>query len=313
MSYLYTAYGLTIDSEIELPELKSHAIMDFNSFDADVKIRSGMVPDHLPSAHAKRQHVQVGDREVLLTFKHVGRFLVANGTEILFSSFPQATPSQIRLHLLGSCLGAIFQQNSKLTFHGGAVNTLNGVILFLGKRGTGKSTLTATLSKCGYSFLSDDVCVMDNPYAGNKLYPGAPFIKLCPNSLEELGNDSDGLQKVKTSREKYLLPVIPYKTKAPVQVARIYILKWGKQFCISPVNKSEAVPLLAGNTYRPWMLKKNIGEARILGMCAQLIQTIPVYTLSRPFDISRINETITHIESHGNNSHKTMESVMVPH
>lgn len=311
MSYLYTAYGLTIKSEIELPELKPHGILTINPVDADVTIRSGMVEENLPSAHSKRKHVQVGDREVLLTFKHVGRFLVTNGTDILFSSFAQAQPSQIRLHLLGSCLGAIFQQRSKLTFHGGAVNIKNQITLFLGKRGTGKSTLTATFFNRGYLVFSDDVCVMDDPYVGNNLYPGAPFIKLCTSSLKKLGSDSVGLQKVITSREKYLLPLPTGSENAPVKVDRIYILRWGNQIRITHVSKKEALPLLAGNTYRPWMSKKNLGEAKILDMCTQLIQRIPVYTLTRPFDITRIEEAIPHIESHGNDSQRTMKSVVL--
>ena len=51
--------------------------------------------------------------------------------------------SDVRVFLLGSCIGALLHQRGILVLHAGAIHTDKGAVLFTGPWGIGKSTLLA--------------------------------------------------------------------------------------------------------------------------------------------------------------------------
>ena len=65
--------------------------------------------------------------------------------------------SDIRVFLLGSCLGALLHQRGVLALHASAIETDQGAVLFMGDSGMGKSTTLQAFIKRGYKMLADDI------------------------------------------------------------------------------------------------------------------------------------------------------------
>lgn len=299
MPFYYGAFGLTIESGIELFGLEPIGPGDLRlSGRPDVSIGLGKVPENLEFAHAKKGHVQVGPGEVLITHPLSARFLIQHGESVVIDPLGLSL-HQVALGVTGSCLGAVLQQRMKLTFHGGAVKREGrGVILFLGRKGAGKSTISALLGRDGYDVLVDDICAVEKTEDGCSLLPGIPSIKLCSRSIDTLGYDSNGLRMVKTHCDKYLVPIKHMVNQGLPVIERIYILGWADRMEIVSVNRKQAVPLLSKSTYRKWMIRQIMGESGVFGVCSHIAQSVPVYTFLRPKDLLCIEESLEYVMKH---------------
>ncbi|MCP4397035.1 MAG: hypothetical protein GY801_07015 [bacterium] len=82
---------------------------------------------------------------------------------------------------IASELGALLHQRELLPLHGSAIKVNDGVCVFVGLSGNGKSTVAAAFRQRGYQVLADDVCVVSIREDG--LPPGDPRV----SAVEALG------------------------------------------------------------------------------------------------------------------------------
>jgi hypothetical protein len=179
----YSAYLLSIDSEIALPEL---SVDSAGSEEApDVIIRLGDVnPDGLPEGLQLGPCLWVGRDRLWYHVPNVARFLVQDGNSIRIDPEPGADDDSLRLFLLGSALGALLMQRGYLVLHGNAIRVGNQCLVCVGDPGAGKSTLAAGFMQRGYAVLADDVVPVDE---GCRALPGFPRIKLWQDAVDKLG------------------------------------------------------------------------------------------------------------------------------
>src|SRR4030067_3268450 len=150
----FTAYGLIFHSEWESPELLE------SSGDPDVIIRIGEVPGQLDSFFGKPDLYQVNENEFLLKLEGIANFWVKDGKEIVIQPAPNHLDSEVRLYLLGTCLGVLLHQRGILALHASAIETAAVAVLFSGPSGVGKSTLMDAFLKRAYCMLADDETVI---------------------------------------------------------------------------------------------------------------------------------------------------------
>jgi hypothetical protein len=214
----YAAFGLNLSSELELPELPA-ATTDAVP---DVRIRLGPVPERLPDAQAGGVLYQTAPARFLLALEHT-RFLVQDGSDIRFDRLEQR-PEQLRVFLLGSCLGALLHQRGLLPLHGSAIRTPRGAVVFLGHSGAGKSTLLGAMLQRGHALLADDVAAVRITGEGQPLVePAIPRLRLWADSAERLGYLPALLQQEQPELEKYILPP-PEFAPGAAPLHRIYVL-----------------------------------------------------------------------------------------
>jgi hypothetical protein len=279
----YILAGLTIRSELPLPELPPCALADSSP---DVEIRCGSVPDSLSGAIASTPMAQIAEHAVLLEIPGVGRFYVQAGKQVRVQPDSDVKAEDLRLFLLGSAFGAIYFQRGFFPLHASVVVINGGAIAFAGDPGAGKSTLAAWLNTQGYPLLCDDVCVIrftadEQPVA----YPAFPRLKLWADALSAFDIDHRGLQRDYSRADKYHLSARGEFRLEPAPLRHINLLKFSDDPApphIEDINPAHAVPLLRDNTYR-FQYISGLGLTRRHFLdCVKLARNTQTHFLVRP-------------------------------
>jgi len=208
------AFGLVIESEIDLPELPLAAVGEA----ADVEIRLVRLPP------ADRPSLHLRDGEVFLRIRDVAHFRFRAGREIAVDVAPGASPREVRAFLLGSAIGVLCHQRGLLPLHASAIVAAGRAIAFAGPSGAGKSTLAAHFQSRGQQSLCDDVCVVSFGADGRPLaWSAASHAKLWGDSLRQLGREAATLERARPDENKYLLPALAQHAGA-APLDRVYLL-----------------------------------------------------------------------------------------
>ena len=165
----YLAYGLSIESEITLPELvtvseprRAH----------DLHVRLGRGPrsqsKHLrwvfrldrPSGAPWLSCARAREG-YLVRFAGIADFTVTfDGREIVCWPATREDDDTLRHLLLDQVVPLTFKLRGREALHATAVRTPQGVCAFVGPTGSGKSTVAAGFLKAGYPVISDDCLIL---------------------------------------------------------------------------------------------------------------------------------------------------------
>jgi hypothetical protein len=284
INYQYKVYGLSIGSELELPEL----IPDQNG-KVDVTISSGKVPEHLPEVRSSGILFEAGSNDFLFKFQGIGRFRVQNGSRITVQAEKNALSEEIRLVLLGSSTGALLHQRGMLAIHGSAISDGKQTTILTGQSGVGKSTLAAGLLELGYSVIADDISVIAQKGEQDFVVErGIPHLKLWKDILVHL-NKADGLSKVRPQLEKFWLP-IPAPQEGTPRLSKVVILSPSnlKDFNYLEILGRDKFHQLRNNTYRLQFIDKmNQTEVHFRNL-SQVINSIQMFHVYRPHELINI-------------------------
>lgn len=277
--FKYSAFGINIQSEIELPELPA------GFFDVyDVSIHWGNNPEKLNGAKGSGVLYQAKKDDFLLRLNTVGSYRVQNGKTITVERLNSATDEEIRLFLLGSAFGAMIHQRELLPFHGSTVAKDGFAYVISGNSGAGKSSLAATLVKMGFSLLADDISVIKTETGKPMVYPGIPHLKLWEDVMRKLEEDISMYTKVRPQLLKYRKPAEEafINRSAPLHSIVILSSKNTSGFEIKPVKGVEKFNLLKNNTYRYQYLPGLEKTVEHFRMTTELAGASKVYQLKRP-------------------------------
>lgn len=290
--YVYTAYNLTFHSDIQLPELLP------GDGAADVLIHCGRTPEHLPGLADDRNFFQAIENQLLLRIPGVARFWILDGKEIIVEPALESEERDVRVYLLGSCLGALLHQRGALALHASAIRTEAGAVLFAGHSGSGKSTLLTAFLQRGYGMLADDVCAVVPGDSGELLVlPAIPRSKLWADAADGLGIETDGLPRVYSKENKYAIPLAGHFTTGSLPLSRIYVLAPhnGDTLAIEPLDGLARVAALLEYTFRePFLdgLRQRESHLRLAAAAAQQANIFVVHAPRARFSAYAIAEAI---------------------
>ncbi len=279
MHFRYLAYGLKIDSELELPELGDSCEPEG---EADLTIRLGNVARYGTEGGGERDDMRWNDPQTFwLHADAVAHYLVSNGREITVMIETGADASSVRVYLLGSACGALLVQRGFLVLHGNAIRVGDACLVCVGDSGAGKSTLAAGFLRNGFQVLADDVVAVD--IEGHAI-PGFPRIKLWQDAADHLGFSTEGRIRVFPDMDKYNLPIAPFDHAARLPIRWVYHLTSGDvdEICIEPVTGQRRFGLLRDNTYRNEYLDGPDMLGGHLKQCGRLAGQIHLSKVVRP-------------------------------
>lgn len=243
----YRAFGLTINSEIPLPELVPCPE------DGKVIIRLGKVPESLLNPVATGVCFQASPGKFLLRIENVAVYYVDSGNYIQIEPFPGASEDDIRLFLLGSVMGAVLHLNGLFPVHGSSIEVNGKAVIFSGISGSGKSMLAAAFKNNGNKILSDDISAVSfNANQQAIIHPGFPRLKLWHDSLIKLGESLDNLPRVRNQIDKVWLDANDNFSVNPLPLSMIYMLGMlpAENSKIEPLRGVDKFNALKNNTYR---------------------------------------------------------------
>ena len=278
-NYRYKAFGLIIQSEIELPELPTAL------GETDVTVSLGVVPTTLTNPTFIGVRFESSPNEFLLRIEHIASYYVVNGNHITVAINPNTDDEEVRLFLLGSAFGALIHQRGHLPFHGSSININNSAVIFSGHSGAGKSTLAAAFYKKGYPILSDDVSVITMSEENTPVVqPGYPQMKLWSDSIKRLGEDPSSFKKIRKRVEKHNVPVVQYYQKEPIPLHNIFIIVSSNlgELKVEHIKGLEKFNLLRNHTYRFNFIVGQQMQTNHFNFITTLSKQVNVFRLTRP-------------------------------
>ncbi|TKH10297.1 aldolase [Peribacillus simplex] len=279
---VYEAYGLTVTSDIALPELLPINIVDDKT---DIVIEKADLHT-LWSKHSVPDDDFVIKKDWIMF--HVSKtaiFSIQSGNRIEFSPFDEAQEDEIRLYILGTCMGAILMQRKILPIHGSAVAIDGKAYAIVGDSGAGKSTLASAFLKRGYKLMSDDVIpVTLNNENIPIVTPSYPQQKLWLESLNHFEMDSNNYQPLIVREDKFAVPVQDQFITEQLPLAGVFelIKSENAEIEIKPISSLQRFYKLYHHTYRNFFIQKSGLMDWHFNTSAKMIKKIEFFQLRRP-------------------------------
>ncbi|HEX3717562.1 MAG TPA: hypothetical protein VH595_06310 [Verrucomicrobiae bacterium] len=286
------AYGLAIQSEIQLPEAPA------TTAPPQVIIRFGKVEKPRGAADAER--VYAIDREEFRVFwRGVGTFVIRSGREVIIEPEPDCEEAIMRLYVLGPALGILLHQRGLLVLHASVVSIDGCVIGFLGEKGWGKSTMAAALNARGHALVTDDILAV-TPYAYGPpmAQPGLPHFKLWPEAVvASFGGDPNNLVRIHSKVEKRIREADSDVGWEPAPLRRLYVLDRGPTLESIPMTQSMALMALVRHSYLSRFMRLLDGTKENFLQCSRLVQSASIHRLQRPSDLNVLGEVVRLVEA----------------
>ncbi len=292
MSYRYVAYGLIVDSEIELPDLGNPPQA---AAEADLTIRYGELPRWGTKGGGNYNGMRwIDPAHFWFHADGIAHYFVADGDEITVMNERDADMTMVRLYLLGTVFGAMLRQRGMLVLHGNAIRIGDACVICIGDSGAGKSTLAAGFMQRGFDVIADDVVPVD---VDGCAIPGAPRIKLWQDAADHIGLSTKGLRRIATHSDKYSLHLKDFDPYLHVPVRWIYLLTPDEvdEVLIEPVRGSARFQILKNNSYRDDYVDNPAMLAEHLNQCSRLADQIYLAKIRRPLNYFLLSTLIDRI------------------
>jgi hypothetical protein len=214
-------FGRRVHSAFVLPEWLPWTGDPEHPF--DVIIASGVVPPFGPKARRIGPAIELLDDALRMSIPDVAHYRLDGTSQITIEPMMQTDAADIRLFLYSTILSALCYRLGLIPLHVGAVEVDGRALIFGGRSGIGKSTLTAHLVARGYRLVADDMCALDIRSGQPLIWPSFPRVKLWQDAADHLGWPTTGLVQARAELRKFFVPIDHYVTK-PLSPAHLVIL-----------------------------------------------------------------------------------------
>lgn len=279
----YIVFGLEVESALDLPaaRLETHPYPR----PADVTIRvCGYWEAHASGADATRS-ITASSSEVVLCWEDVGRYVIRGGRQIDIWPRRGAAERLLGLFVTGSAFAMLLYQRGITVLHGSVVEIAGQAVGFLGDKGAGKSTLAMGMQQRGGLLISDDLLAL---HAGPEFLalPGFRQMKLWPDTLRQLGLETEELEPLRPELEKRGMPIPAHLPQPPVPLHHLFVLQHSAQTRIMALNAKQALLALLPHWYPARfgteVMQQLQAQPRQFAQCVALAQGTRVSLLGRP-------------------------------
>lgn len=291
----YIAFGLHISSAFQLPELKQ---IRYENCEPDLIIKKEDLSSLWLEYVKTDAYYYIKENFCMVRVPGVAIFKIEDGEVISFSPIDGSNDDQIRLYLLGTCLGVALLQRKMLPIHGSCIGIDGRCYAFVGDSGVGKSTLASAFISRGFQLLTDDVVAVTLSKDNIPLViPSYPQQKLWLESLNQFGRESNQYKPIYDRETKFAIPVTERFVDEPMPLAGIFVLSKTDQYDIeiAPIQKLERFPIVYYNTYRNFMIHRLGLMDWHFEFSAKLVNGLDFYQVKRPKSRFTANELVDNI------------------
>ena len=287
---MYTAFGLNVQSEVLLPEATQQ--LDQSNL-VDVQI----IIDDMPIIEDEwtkiNDYFAMKENEILFQVPDVATFFIKDGKQIIVTPETNANEDQIRLYLLGTCMGVILLQRKILPLHGSVIAIDGKAYAFVGDSGAGKSTLASAFLNQGYQILTDDVIpVQLNEENIPIVIPSYPQQKLWQESLDQFGVDSNQYRPLFARETKFSVPVESkfYSESLPLSGVFDLVKVVGDEVEMHSIQGLNRLHTIYYHTYRNFLIEPMGLMDWHFKTTTKIANTIDLYQLRRPISTFTAND-----------------------
>jgi hypothetical protein len=277
--FYYRAFGLTITSALEIPQLPGIDPL------ADEEIDVRLVLGNVDGTPVTRPGLRSG------TLRSLFRYRSVNGRHVTLDCLAGADPRDIADMIVSRVMAIVIYQRGNLPLHASAVIVGGGIVAFAGASGSGKSTLAAALAVRGYTVASDDMLIA-RAVSGlpPRAWPGATRLKLSRQTLDHLGQCPRDLPLANTQEEKFLVGSTRADDAAwqdGLPLRALFRVGQGAP-AISPLRAIEATANWPTFVRHPDLFPVTERREAIWQHWLDIVGAVPVLTLGRPADLAQL-------------------------
>ena len=290
----YSAYGLTIESALPLPDLISGK--------GGVDIGISLTPPTRPSTADVPgiQCLSATPARVHLSWRAVGELVIQHGNQIVITPAPGAAEEALRLFVVGAGFGVLLHQRGLLALHASAAVIDGQVAGFLGGKGWGKSTTAIALRQRGHRIIADELLAVRIDSEQTMVLSGSSPIKLRPDVLTSVGGDPDTSVPVRPGHPKYFVSESTI-TEGEFPLRTLFLLDVGDTLGVAEVPPAEAFFSVAPHVYVCRFgtgFLQATGADRTFRQLSLLLKRTSVMRLYRQRDLSQLSEIARLVEVH---------------
>lgn len=278
----YKAFGLNVISAIPLPELP---MVNGKKGEVDIFIELADLTELWNEVAEPNRFYAVKENSVIFQVPNIAIYLIKNGNRIIVSPLGGSKDDQLRLYVLGTCMGAILLQRKIFPLHGSAIVINDNAYAIVGESGAGKSTLASAFLNRGYQLLSDDVIPVSVSINNTPIViPAYPQQKLWQESLDAFGIASNDYRPIFGRETKFVVPVTTQFSNQSYPLAGVFELVKTEcnEIIIEPISSLKRLHTLFYHTYRNFLIDRLGLREWHFRMTAIMANKINVYQLQRP-------------------------------
>ena len=304
MTHLYSAYGLTLQSQVAIPGLGDAFPADGSSASSRISVAIGEPPGWrqepprqglelvFPAESTSRNPINTlrlysRDNGTIfhLAYPDGAQFAIDGETRSLWCWGPASlTLEDLATYIVGPVLGFILRRRGILALHASCFCYRGHAFAVSGGPQSGKSTTAAALAVRGLPILCEDITALREQEGNFLASPGYPRVNLWPDSAASLGESATDLPRITPNWEKQYLPLNEGRASFECHarpLAAVYIIAPREAGDAAPrierIGPRHAMLLLVQNTYMNYLLEKTQRAAEF----DALVQLVSRVTLRR--------------------------------
>jgi len=301
MSY-YQISGLKVETELPLP---GAIPLPSAPEEVDVHLSLRAVPDGIESPIAQGPGWAVNAHQFLLDLPDGGRILAANGDTLHLEVPPGGDCEDSMPFLMGTGFGALLYQRGGMILHAATVEHDGNCISICAQSGLGKSTLAAALCRMGCRVVCDDVSAVTlDPNDARQtplVQPDGRCLKLFDETIARLDLASRRQQPVRSNIGKFYVEP-PAALCSPCPLAAIYVLQDEKPHHPAGIERQKVLQtaqILLDQSYRRRLALVMLRQSgRMSAVNEVVLRRVPVFQLTRPRDLDRLEEAAAAVFEH---------------
>ncbi len=295
--YHYHLFGDVLASELQFPELPA-------ADEAPSRWRltcSTVAPPADLLGHLGVEPVTEGVRVALsgsptrfrLRYDDTGTFEITDRGRTItwYGPDDRADAHDVRTDVLGRVMAVALHAEDVPTLHGSGVSLGGTGIAFLAPKLHGKSTTAAALVRAGAALLSDDILAVV-PAASPLVLPGVPTVNLWHDSAERLTARSDGHDAARKQQVDW--DTLGRRASGAVPLGAVYLLHPARPGV--GVRRDRLPPVAATlalvGQAKIGVLLGGAAAPALVRQLSQVTATVPVYRLTVPRELDRIDEIV---------------------
>ena len=283
-------YGLNIASEIPLFNKSSSE----NNISFDVNFYLD------PRLEIPSPKTQVTDKKsIFYRRQDVGIFEIIQGKEIRVKVNEGVIDQEVARILLGLPMGYLLMQRGLHVLHASVVNIDGQAAAFVGFSGSGKSTMASSFLQNNHSLLTEDIAAVN--LSNLMVTPAFPSLKIGQDTLDQLDLPTRELKVAAADSRNRLIYEMDERQfcKQPTKLKNCYLLEWGDQLSIEPVEAKQAFFDLFPHTFRPITDSGSEElDAESFKKMTDFANKVSVYKLTRPKSFASLDDCRALVEEH---------------